>query len=80
MDNERVQYLLQWLQILNNGYVKPDANASKSNGTSNTTGIVKDTKDFTPYIDKINVELAETLKVPNVDLTEIQKRRTQVYN
>jgi len=80
MDNkERVTMLINWLSVLNEGYVKPDANTAKAQETSNTTGIVRDTKDFIPYIDKINHELSLALRVPNVDLETVNARRTKNY-
>jgi hypothetical protein len=79
-DNERVIMLINWLSVLNKGYVKPDANTSKAPGTSNTTGIVRDTKDFIPYIDKINEELASALNIKSVNLEDVKKRRSQSYN
>jgi len=78
-DKERVQGLLEWLEILNKGYVKPDVNASKSNMVGNTTGVVSDTKDFMPYIDRINEKLAYFLKVDNVDLSSVNARRSKNY-
>lgn len=79
-ENERVVLLINWLAVLNKGYVKPDVNTSKASGTSNTTGIVRDTKDFIPYIDKINAELATSLGIKSVNIDEVQKRRSQNYN
>jgi len=78
-DRELTNSLLRWLEILNKGYVKPDVNASKSNVTGNTTGIVSDTKDFMPYIDKINEKLAYVLSVDNVDLSSVVARRNKNY-
>ncbi len=76
---DRVDSLIKWLSVLNQGYVKPDVNATKSSGTSNTTGIVYDTKDFMPYIDKINHELSVSLGVAGVDLDAVNTRRTKNY-
>ena len=77
---ETANLLVAWLEVLNKGYVKPDANASKAIGTSNITGVICDTKDFMPYIDKINIELAKISGIGAVDTSEVQKRRTQSYN
>lgn len=57
LEKERV--LIEWLSVLSNGYVKPDVNKT----SSNSTGVVRDTKKFFPYIDELNDELCKRLEV-----------------
>ncbi len=63
---DELHYLLKWLSVLSNGYVKPDVNKGHE-ASNNTTGVIRDTKDFRPYINAINKKLSETL---NIDIDE----------
>jgi hypothetical protein len=77
-DYDKVGALITWLEVLNRGYVKPDVNSGKA-GSSNHTGIVVDSKDFRPYIDKINEKLATLLNVDDIDLQSVKDRRERTY-
>lgn len=67
---ESVSDLIRWLEVLSNGYVKPDVNKS----TSNTQGVVRDTKKYFPFIDNINDKLCQDLGV-----TKPEKNETTDY-
>lgn len=58
--------LIQWLQVLNNGRVRPDDPSKRNDGNNssnccNETGIVRDSKDFIELIKKVNSELEDIL-------------------
>lgn len=64
--------LINWLNVLSNGYVKPDLSDNK-----NSTGIVRETKNYIPFIMAINARLCELsgIECPNVkDFTEFKKQ------
>lgn len=46
--------IIRAISTFSNGYVKPDAKATES---GNTTGFVRDTKDFRPFIFALSDEL-----------------------
>ena len=54
-DDVKGNLLLRWLEILNNGYVKPDVKGLSGNGC------VRDTKTYVELIDEINQELKSLL-------------------
>lgn len=54
-DRDRENLLLRWLEILNNGYVKPDVKGLSGNGC------VRDTKTYVDLIDRINRQLESLL-------------------
>ena len=58
--------LIDWLRALSNGYVKPDLTKGDS---SNTTGIVRETKNYIPFIMLINTELCRRagLDCPDIE-------------
>ncbi len=76
---DEVELLILWLKCLNEGYVKPDVNSGKPGVNSmNSTGIVKDTKDFIPYISGINETLSNIFGI-ETDLTSVQERKNRQY-
>lgn len=56
--------LIHWLQVLSEGYAKPDLSHSASG-----TGTVRETKNFMPFIMAINSKLCELsgIDCPDVD-------------
>lgn len=59
MKQENANDLIRWLEVLSNGYVKPDVNKQ----SSNIQGVVRDTKKYFPYIDIINDSLCEHFNI-----------------
>lgn len=57
--------LIQWLEVLGKGYVKPD---STKGPTSNATGVVWETKFYMPFIMSINSELCQRAGVTCPDI------------
>lgn len=62
---DRASLLIHWLQVLNNGRVRPDDPSKRDSGSNsnccNETGVVRDSKDFIEYIKSINKELGGIL-------------------
>lgn len=67
---DKAGLLIGWLQVLNNGRIKPDdpskkdrigENSAVKNTCCNETGVVRDSKDFIEIIRDINKELSEML-------------------
>lgn len=69
---DRASLLIHWLQVLNNGRVRPDDPTVKDRKSStslreistpccNETGVVRDSYEFRDYINAINEELKEIL-------------------
>lgn len=51
---------IQWLEVLSNGYSKPDL---RKNCCDGNTGTVRETKNFFHYIDAINKDLAKKANI-----------------
>lgn len=58
--------LISWLRVLGEGYVKPDIYAVDN---QNTTGVVKDTAQYMPFIMSINSELCRRAGVDCPDVS-----------
>ena len=64
MSNEE---LIHWLEVLGNGYVKPDLSKT---ATNNTTGVVRETKNYFPFIMRINEELCKRAHINCPDVSK----------
>lgn len=64
--HEDIPHLIAWLKVLSNGYVKPDV-FKGGDASNNTTGVVRDTKSFMPYINGVNKKLSELLNTEDYD-------------
>lgn len=64
--------LLKWAEIIHNGYVKPDANNSKTNDPRrfNPSGVIRETKGYDNIRVEINDELLRRLKRSSVKRIE----------
>lgn len=58
--NQTVEYLIEWLKILHDGYTKPDMKSDSPNNL-NTTGVIRDTRENIRYIRAANDKLVELL-------------------
>lgn len=62
---DRANLLIYWLQVLNNGRVRPDDPSIREKKGSvdccNETGIVRDSGEFRGLIEKINNDLSDIL-------------------
>ncbi len=70
-----VDAMINWLKVLNEGYAKPDLSANQSSGT------VRETKDFKPFIMLINSKLCELSGLDCPDVSEFVEFRkvTKTY-
>lgn len=59
------QMLIEWLKVLNDGYVKPHMK-SDNDTCCNETGVVRETKKFFQYIEGANKTLSQILNAPPV--------------
>lgn len=64
---EQVEYLLRFMEICQNGFIRPDkptgnVRGGESQRTSNTTGVVRDSKDLKDYAIGACKKLAKLLE------------------
>lgn len=58
--HKEISFLIEWLEILHNGYTKPDMKSDDPNNLNNT-GVVRDTRENIRYIRAANEKLVELL-------------------
>lgn len=74
MENLTNSEIIRWLEVCCKGYVKPDSSPSPS---SNSTGVVTDTKNVMPIIFSINKELAKRSDINDKELLEYLESSTK---
>ena len=71
INKTRVTYLVQWLEILSNGHVKPYRQEERSECCVNQSS-VRDSNKFIELINGINASLQIELGVPTLSESELK--------
>ncbi len=58
--------MIRWLEVLSNGYAKPDLSDRSTNGS----GTVKETKNYMPFIMAINQKLCGLYDIECPEVSE----------